>query len=400
MQAFQHDFSSFLQSIGDYLPGILGAIIVLIVGWLIASGLKNLTQRLLKRTKLDNRLFKHLHSEVSPERFLAKLLYYILMVIVLMVVLEMLGVSQVLDPLKEMASEFFGFIPNVIAALVIGYVGYIIATIASELVGFGGSAIETISTRLGFSPAELGFDLNNLLKRIVFIFVFIPLLIAAIDVLNIYVISEPATSMLSTFIAVIPDLVAAAVIIGVFILGGKFISRLLKDLFQSLGFDNAADRLGVKQILGEISISSLFSNIVFFFIVFFGIITGIEQLGFDQLNTVLSNLLDLSGRILFGLLIMVMGNYLAGLAYNALAKGKEGRLIANIGQYAILGLFLGIALDQMGIADRVVNLAFGLTLGSIAVAVALSFGLGGRKAAGKQMEYIFKKLRGEDEANS
>ena len=42
-----------------------------------------------------------------------------------------------------------------------------------------------------------------------------------------------------------------------------------------------------------------------------------------------------------------------------------------------------------------VNLAFGLTLGSVAVALALSFGLGGREAAGRQMEHWLSRLRGE-----
>ena len=49
----------------------------------------------------------------------------------------------------------------------------------------------------------------------------------------------------------------------------------------------------------------------------------------------------------------------------------------------------------MGIADDIVNLAFGLTLGALAVAFALSFGLGGREAAGKQMEAFLSKFREE-----
>jgi hypothetical protein len=50
----------------------------------------------------------------------------------------------------------------------------------------------------------------------------------------------------------------------------------------------------------------------------------------------------------------------------------------------------------MGIADDIVNLAFGLTLGAVAVAVALSFGLGGREAAGKLMDHWLSKFRRED----
>jgi len=46
----------------------------------------------------------------------------------------------------------------------------------------------------------------------------------------------------------------------------------------------------------------------------------------------------------------------------------------------------------MGIADDIVQLAFGLTLGAVAVAFALSFGLGGREAAGKQMEQFLNRF--------
>ena len=56
-------------------------------------------------------------------------------------------------------------------------------------------------------------------------------------------------------------------------------------------------------------------------------------------------------------------------------------------------LFVAMGLKYMGIADSIVNLAFGLTLGAVAVAVALSFGLGGREAAGRLMEHWFSKLR-------
>ena len=60
---------------------------------------------------------------------------------------------------------------------------------------------------------------------------------------------------------------------------------------------------------------------------------------------------------------------------------------------AIVGLAIAMGLRAMGIADDIVNLAFGLILGAVAVTIALSFGLGGREAAGKQMDYWLEKLR-------
>lgn len=60
---------------------------------------------------------------------------------------------------------------------------------------------------------------------------------------------------------------------------------------------------------------------------------------------------------------------------------------------ASLALNIAIGLRTKGVANEIVNLAFGLTFGAVAVAVALSFGLGGREAAGRQMEHWFSKPR-------
>jgi hypothetical protein len=65
-----------------------------------------------------------------------------------------------------------------------------------------------------------------------------------------------------------------------------------------------------------------------------------------------------------------------------------------------LGLFIAIALRTMGIANEIVTLAFGLTLGAAAVAFALSFGLGGREAAGKQMEHMLSRYRNESSSDT
>ena len=90
-----------------------------------------------------------------------------------------------------------------------------------------------------------------------------------------------------------------------------------------------------------------------------------------------------------------MGFWLANLAHQAIlrASNSEALGMANIARYAILGLVLAMGLSAMGIADNIVNMAFALVFGAVAVAIALSFGLGGREAAGKQMEHWFSRLR-------
>ena len=98
----------------------------------------------------------------------------------------------------------------------------------------------------------------------------------------------------------------------------------------------------------------------------------------------------------------MIGYWLADLAARAIQRANpDGRTgLARIARVAILGLVLAMGLRAMGIADDIVNLAFGLVLGAVAVAAALAFGLGGRDAAGKLadrwvQEYLERRDRRE-----
>ncbi len=101
------------------------------------------------------------------------------------------------------------------------------------------------------------------------------------------------------------------------------------------------------------------------------------------------------GNILIGATILVIGFWLANLAHNAIERADttNSESLAGIARVAILGLVIAMGLRAMGIADDIVNLAFLLTFGAVAVVVALSFGLGGREAAGRQMEHWLAKFR-------
>ncbi len=385
----QNAVDSFMNTTGGFLPNIIGALLVLIIGWFIARALRSLTKTLLGKTDLDNRLFKTTKSNFSPEAMISKLVYFIVMLIVLMVVLEKLGVTDVLDPLKSMVDQFLSAVPKIITAGIIGFAGYMIATIVSEFMGFAGESLDRFSAKMGFATND--FDLGKLVKQVVFIIIFVPILIIAIDKLGFKTLSEPLTGMLQTMLNAIPKLIAAAIILAVFYFGGKFVTGILKELLANLGVDNMANKMGIANMLGQNSMSSVASNLVFAFLMFTGVIAAAEQLEFGQITVLLNDLLEMAGRILFGLIIMAIGNWISTTASGAV----QDKFLAMITRMATLGLFLAIALRTMGIANDIVNLAFGLTLGAVAVAVALSFGLGGREAAGKQMEHILKKFRGE-----
>ena len=398
MESFQAQLNLWLARFGDAVPNIVGALLILLVGWLIAKGLQKLTRGLLRKTDIDNRVARATTAgnTVKPEKAIAKLVYYIVLVIAILAAVDVLGINNnVLRPLNTMVSDFVGFIPDLIGALLIGFIGYILAKIVSGLVATFTGFLEGVSNRAGL---DARINLAGILRTVVFILVFVPFLIAALDALSLDSITDPAKMMLSRFLDAIPRIFAAAIIIALFYIGGKFITGLLKTLLQSMGTDRLSERLELNSLLGSgTSLSALLANVAFFFIMFLGIITGVEQLGFERINFILAEIFEVTGQIAFGLVIFAIGNYLANLAYRTMSAGRSDNFIAGIARIVILGLFLAIGLRTMGIADDIVNLAFGLTLGAVAVAVALSFGLGGREAAGEQMRKILEKFN-RDEA--
>lgn len=377
-----------VNSVNESLPGVLGAVIVFIAGWLLALLVRRIVHGLMKKTEWDERLLGN--TIVDTNKFIANFVYYILMFIILLVVLEILGVSYILDPIKGMYHGFIEFIPKIIVSIITFFVGYIVAKFLSNIVKMAGSVIDRLANRIGFKETD---KLVYFIQQVVFIIVLIPFIIQGLNALELDAITTPANNVLHEMLDSVPNIIGAILIISIFVVGGRFITSFVKDLLANVGLDKLIDRLQLKSVLGDQKLSAIVANIIFFFMVFFGVISGVEMLGLDRLAEVLHTILNLSGNVLFGLIILVMGNFLGSIIYKSMNNSGENAFVAGIARVAIIGLFLAIALRTMGIANSIVELAFGLTLGAIAVAVALSYGLGGREAAGKHMEDILKRFR-------
>lgn len=377
---------------GGGLNNILIVLIILFIGWIIARGLKALTVRLLKQTNWDEKL---LNSEGNTAKntnnFFGNIVYYVVMLFTLMLVLDRIGMDSALEPLNNMMSEFSTAIPNIIKAGIIGFVGYMLAKIVSNLIRLGGTAIDGWVDKTGFKDTS---KIVNIVQKIVFIVIFVPILIQALDTLGMEAISGPATGLLDKFMNMLGYILTAVAILFIFVWGGKFVSSFLEDLFKSLGFDELSSKIGLESMIGEgQSISKIVSGLIYFFILFFGIITAVNTLGLDQLTAILNQLLDLTGKILFGLVILVIGNFISKKIYDAMTRSSENQFVANIVRYASLALFIAIALRQMGIANEIVELAFGAIVLAVAIVIALAYGLGGREAAGEHFKEIISKLK-------
>ncbi len=115
-------------TVTSYLPNLLAAIVVLIVGCIIAASLGSLIAKLIEVTKVDklvdklgiNETFKAF-GKIKVSGIIGWLVKWFLILVVFMAVAEILGLSQIIDFLKDVAN----FLPNVVIAIVILLIGFI-----------------------------------------------------------------------------------------------------------------------------------------------------------------------------------------------------------------------------------------------------------------------------------
>jgi hypothetical protein len=220
---------------------------------------------------------------------------------------------------------------------------------------------------------------------LVFALIIIPVAIAALQVLGIEAISGPAIDMLNQIFSAIPRLLAAALWIGIAFIAARFLKTIIEAILPPTGFDEALKSIGV--LPGNASPSRIVANVAMIAIILAASIVALRLVGGDDIAVFLAQVTALGSKVIFGTLIIVVGIFLSNIIAKLVGSGTgEGGYAQTIVRYAIIALFTAIGLTFMGLADQIVMMAFGLILGSAAIATALAFGLGGRDAAARILE--------------
>ena len=371
-------FTDFLGPAGSGALGhALIGLVILIVGLFVVKLICGIAARGLKKVGFLTRPGPDgsATSFVGP---IVSLLKAILTIMVLIAVLQHFGLTDVLAPLRDMLAKFMAAVPNIIGAGIIAYAGWIIAKVVADLAAMAlGKLDEQLAARTGNSDIRIsGFG-----RAFIFAIILLPIMVSALGVLNIPAISDPASAMIQKLMAAVPNIVGAGIILLVTYLVTKFVIYVLTALLDGMNINALPKKLGIQTLFSEsFTPTRLISVTIMFFAMLAASTAAINLLGIDVVSQIFAHVLQFGGGILVGAVILVIGNFLGSIAHKKLSKAGSGG-IANIARVAILGLVLAMGLRSMGLADNIVNMAFGFTIGSVAIAAALAFGLGGREAA-------------------
>jgi hypothetical protein len=390
-------FNEMMRQIFGYLPRLVAGALLLLIAWVLATALRALVSRGLASSSWDKRISEQ--AGMPPmSKSIGNVLFWLTMLLFVPAILGALDLQGLLQPVQGMIDKTLAIIPNIFAAIVIGFIGWLVASVLRGLVAnlLAAAGVDRLGGSVGLDETV---RISRLVGMLVFIFVFIPALIAALDALQIEAISRPSTDMLALILEAVPNILAAALILIITWYVAKFAADIVARLLAGMGFDTLPQKLGFSYAFRDpLTASGLIAAIIVFFAMLFATVEAANRLGFTQVRDLVTMFIAFGGDVLLGALILIVGFWLANVAYRAIDKtsGEGTKGLAQVARLAILGLVIAMGLRAMGIASDIVNLAFGLTLGAVAIAVALSFGLGGREAAGRQMEHWLGRLRKGD----
>src|SRR3954451_1178076 len=486
----------------DQIPNLLLALLVLLIGWLIAKGIGKAVEAALMKTSLDNKLFSDFGKrKYSIEFIIGKIVYYTLLIVVWIIFFNMLNLSLIAEPLVNMVSIMTAAIPNLLKAALILLIAWVTATLLRLLFKKGAALFhlehKLVKWNMMNSELEAANKVNSISKAI-FYFVLLLFLPGVLGAVQMEGISEPFSNALSTILTFIPKLFAAALIVLIGWLIAKMVRDILTNFLKSTGVDNLGQRFGLIKNVEETSLSSMIGNIVFIFILIPTIITALEKLELkgiaDPAIAMLQDVLTMIPNIAVAVILLLVGiwlgkwvermvtqmlwrlrfdnvfhqmgigsltpekpkqtlsqmvgllakivvvllftveslqivhlDFLVTLATGVIAylpmllaaliilgvglflghlleqvlqnivKHNYSRTLAAIAKYTIFVITVFMALDQLGVAHSIVNAAFILILGGLALAFGLAFGLGGKDFAAKYLGKLDDKL---DEGNN
>ncbi|HHH49621.1 MAG TPA: hypothetical protein ENK52_01435 [Saprospiraceae bacterium] len=214
------------------------------------------------------------------------------------------------------------------------------------------------------------------------------------------IIQTSLLQFFNSFATAIPKLISGIILLAIGWLIAKVIKWLVTKLLKLIQFDSITDKVGINNFLKkgglELTSSSIVANL-FYWIIMLSIWTAFfNTLGLDIVSDLINQLILYIPNIFVACLLIVGGMYLAkflsGLVVAALKSGgiKNANFFGQLTNGGILFFVAAMVLHQLGIGKELIETIVGIVLGSVGLALALAFGLGGKKWAAEIYDRYLK----------
>lgn len=298
-----------------------------------------------------------------------------------------------MDYIANFWNSFWGGLPDVIVAVLVLILAFLCAWIAKKLIVKLAklARLDKLMAKVKISD-ENQTKAISLLGNLTYLIVFVLFLPGIFQKLGLNGVADPLVSMMSTLTTYLPNIVAMIVLLVI----GLFIAKLVKEitlpLFEKLKIDAWLQKIGV-EFKSKISVANILATTLYVLVVVLFVVEALSVLKLEILTHVGHDIVAYLPFILSAAIILfiavIAGKYVEKVITNNFNDSKATAFIAKVA-IIIIGAF--IALYQMGIAPAMINSAFVIVLGAIAVAFAIAFGIGGRDFAAHRLQKLEKRI--------
>lgn len=293
-------------------------------------------------------------------------------------------------------------IPNWIYAVLMLVVAFIAATIVKTLTVKLLKALkaEEKLAKLGVKDASTGSSVDFIAKLAYFV-TFLLFLPGVLDKLGMNSVSQPITNMVNSFLAFIPKVVGAGIIIAV----GVFVAKIVRDLLIALLRATKIDQLQAKAgiLVTETSaFSTIISNVIYGIILLVMITSALDALGISAIsvpaNNIVKSIFDMIPYVLGAIVIIavgvfisnlvakLLGSLLAGVGTDKLIEKMTGtqpkkvvlsKLISSVVKYVLIVIFIvqGINVLQLPVLTEVGAAIIGYMPAVLSAVIIVAIGL-------------------------
>ena len=199
--------------------------------------------------------------------------------------------------------------------------------------------------------------------------------------------------------AFLPNLLGFLVILLIGFVVAKVVSAVVRKLLQKVGLDRHLHESDankyVERIMPGASPAKGIARVVFWLIFIFFLFSAIGALRIPAVTTFMNQVLAYLPNVIVAILIFVAAALIAGAIAAGVAKTMgdtpTGKIVATIAPALVMVIAMFMILEQLNIAEQIVEIAFAATMGALALGLALAFGLGGRGVAERMLEDAYRK---------
>jgi hypothetical protein len=276
------DLTSLLTSLqttlGELLPRLGGAIIILVIGWLVAVAIRAGIRKSLSMVKLNERIGKSGQLDMNLESGIATGVFWVIILVMLIAVFNTLDLQQVSQPLNALVTRVFEYIPQLIAGGVLILLAWLLATIVRMIVTrtLGATKLdEKLATEAGMM--SIGDNIGNVVYWLI-ILLFLPAILGA---LRLEGLLAPVQNMVHEILGLLPNIFGA----GLLAVVGWFVAKILRDVVTNLLSAAGADKLGERAGLkGTLGVSRLIGMVVFIFVFLPLLIAALSLLEIESIS--------------------------------------------------------------------------------------------------------------------